>query len=209
MSSVASLANTVTPTAFARARPRRRLAAAVPWLLETACVVAAIVVLLPQFDRVSTLGDGRDQRFADSGLVVAGLPEPALPETLRRLRRPDRGAAARGLVRCADAVVAGARGEPAAARPGAEDRACPARLRDSASGRREPGRGAAPAGAGRQRRAARQHRPGRGGRGRDRALPRSLPARCRQRQRADTVALRQRVDGCGACDAAGRRRAGV
>jgi len=80
MSSVASLANAVTPTAFARARPRRRLAAAVPWLIEFACVAAAIVVLLPLFDRAAGLGDGRDQRFADSGLVVSGLPEPALPE---------------------------------------------------------------------------------------------------------------------------------
>ncbi len=80
MSSVAALANATTPTAFVRARPRRRLAAAVPWLVELACVGAAIAVLLPQFDRVAGLGSGRDQRFADSGLIVAGLPEPALPE---------------------------------------------------------------------------------------------------------------------------------
>jgi cell division protein FtsW (lipid II flippase) len=80
MSFAASLANATTATAFVRARPGRRLVAAVPWLFELACVVAAIVVLLPQFDRVAALGSGRDQRFADSGLVVAGLPDPALPE---------------------------------------------------------------------------------------------------------------------------------
>ena len=80
MSSVASPANAATAPLFARARSRRRPAAAVPWLVEIACVAAAIVILLPQFDRVGALGDGRDQRFADSGLVVAGLPDPALPE---------------------------------------------------------------------------------------------------------------------------------
>jgi len=88
MSSIAALANAVTPMAFVRARPRRRFAAAVPWLIEIACVAGAIAVVLPQFDRVADLGYGRDQRFADSGLVVAGLPEPALPEVCAAFAGP-------------------------------------------------------------------------------------------------------------------------
>ncbi|MEP7058961.1 MAG: hypothetical protein ABI809_14445, partial [Caldimonas sp.] len=55
------------------------LARRMPSLLELAFVLAAIAVLLPQFDRVAAIGAGRDHRFADDGLRVEGLPEPTLP----------------------------------------------------------------------------------------------------------------------------------
>ncbi len=60
--------------------PRRgRIARLWPALVEAALVVAAIVLLLPQFDRVATVDTGRDRRFADLGFRLQGLPEPTLP----------------------------------------------------------------------------------------------------------------------------------
>ena len=78
---------------------RAPLSATVPALLELLLVAVAILSLLPSFDRVARFGDGRDGRFLDHGLVVAGLPEPVLAtvcashgelarETLRRALCP-------------------------------------------------------------------------------------------------------------------------
>jgi len=55
--------------------------ATLPWpaLVELLLVVAAIAALLPLFDRIVPLGSGRDQRFLDRGLAVAGLPAAVLP----------------------------------------------------------------------------------------------------------------------------------
>jgi cell division protein FtsW (lipid II flippase) len=58
-----------------------RVARAVPWLVEFALVVAAIAWLWPLFARVAQLDPGRDQRFLDRGLAVAGLPAVVLPAT--------------------------------------------------------------------------------------------------------------------------------
>ncbi|HEV7912587.1 MAG TPA: hypothetical protein VGP22_02370, partial [Albitalea sp.] len=51
----------------------------VPSLLESLWTIAAIVVLLPAFLQLAGTGAGRDQRFADPGFGVQGLPEPTLP----------------------------------------------------------------------------------------------------------------------------------
>ncbi|MGZ8259668.1 MAG: hypothetical protein ACXWUL_03845, partial [Caldimonas sp.] len=58
-----------------------RLARRLPSLVELAFVVAAIVAVLPLFDRVAALDPGRDQRFLDRGLAVDGLPAPVLAAT--------------------------------------------------------------------------------------------------------------------------------
>jgi cell division protein FtsW (lipid II flippase) len=50
-----------------------------PTWVEAALVVGAIALMLPSFERVAALRNGRDARFADTGLRVAGLPEPVLP----------------------------------------------------------------------------------------------------------------------------------
>ena len=42
-------------------------------------MLAAIALLLPLFGRVAELGAGRDQRYADSGFPVRGLPAPSVP----------------------------------------------------------------------------------------------------------------------------------
>jgi hypothetical protein len=60
-----------------RARPARRCRGRA--LVELLLVVAAIAALLPLFDRIVPLGSGRDQRFLDRGLAVAGLPAAVLP----------------------------------------------------------------------------------------------------------------------------------
>jgi cell division protein FtsW (lipid II flippase) len=56
-----------------------RLAGSMPLLVELLSVFAAIALLLPEFGRVAEIGAGRDQRFADAGFRVNGLPEPVLP----------------------------------------------------------------------------------------------------------------------------------
>ena len=60
---------------------RTHVARLAPALVELALVVGAIVSLLPLFGRIAALDPGRDQRFLDRGLAVAGLPEPVLPST--------------------------------------------------------------------------------------------------------------------------------
>ena len=50
-----------------------------PAWAELALVLAAIAALVPAFDRVAELADGREHRFAETGLQVTGLPEPSLP----------------------------------------------------------------------------------------------------------------------------------
>ena len=178
MSSVASLANTVTPTAFARARPRRRLAAA--------GAVAARDGMRRRRDRRSPapvrsrLHPRRRARPAlrrdrppRHGLPNRRCPRSAPPTPARSSR------AARGL--CGPRTPSPpAAGEPAAARPRAGRRACPPRLGDAAAGGPGPGRGAAPAGAGRRRR-ARLHRRSR--RWRPGSRPTSIASgRCRRRR---------------------------
>jgi cell division protein FtsW (lipid II flippase) len=80
MSSLASVASVPTPQARASGAVGGRLAAAVPSLIELVGVAVAVFVLLPWFDRVAEFGSGRDQRFLDRGVFVAGLPELALPQ---------------------------------------------------------------------------------------------------------------------------------
>ena len=58
---------------------RRGRASGMPALWEWAAVLAAIAVLMPAFARVAELGAGRDQRFAEPGVRVTGLPDPSLP----------------------------------------------------------------------------------------------------------------------------------
>jgi len=50
-----------------------------PSLFETLLAIAAIAILLPSFDRLATSDAGRDQRFADAAISVAGLPQRVLP----------------------------------------------------------------------------------------------------------------------------------
>jgi len=67
-------------TDVAALRPRRQgLAGSLPAWVELILVLAAVAALLPTFDRVADLADGREHRFADTGLRVTGLPEPTLP----------------------------------------------------------------------------------------------------------------------------------
>ena len=62
------------------ARPGVRWLPSVPALVELMLVVAAIAVLWPYFERVAQLGGaGRDQRFLDRGIAVAGLPDATVP----------------------------------------------------------------------------------------------------------------------------------
>ncbi|HEY2187436.1 MAG TPA: hypothetical protein VGH48_02620, partial [Caldimonas sp.] len=56
----------------------------------------AIAWLWPLFARIATLDPGRDSRFLDRGIAVAGLPEPVLAQTcnaVAALASPDLGAA--------------------------------------------------------------------------------------------------------------------
>src|SRR5215211_1602276 len=59
--------------------PAARWARNVPALVELLLVAAVIVALWPYFERVAQLGAGRDQRFLDRGIAVAGLPDLVLP----------------------------------------------------------------------------------------------------------------------------------
>lgn len=68
------------------ALPRLPAARGVRWLpafpaiVELMLVVAAIALLWPSFERIAQLGGaGRDQRFLDSGIAVAGLPGAVVP----------------------------------------------------------------------------------------------------------------------------------
>jgi hypothetical protein len=62
-----------------RSARRGGLACGLPALVETALVLVAIALLLPAFARVAEFGSGREQRFAEAGLQVKGLPEPIVP----------------------------------------------------------------------------------------------------------------------------------
>src|SRR5688572_6885836 len=57
------------------------LARRMPSLIEALLVAAVIVLLLPAFERLAEVGAGRDQRFAELGFRVQGLPPPSLPAT--------------------------------------------------------------------------------------------------------------------------------
>ncbi|HEX4234835.1 MAG TPA: hypothetical protein VH041_11050 [Caldimonas sp.] len=61
--------------------PGTGLGRSLPSLVEFALVAAAILWLWPLFVRVATLDPGRDQRFLDRGIAVAGLPAPVLEQT--------------------------------------------------------------------------------------------------------------------------------
>jgi cell division protein FtsW (lipid II flippase) len=50
-----------------------------PSLIETLLAIAAIAVLLPSFDRLAANDSGREARFADAAISVAGLPQRVLP----------------------------------------------------------------------------------------------------------------------------------
>src|SRR4029079_15967079 len=65
--------------------PLVRLARRLPGLVELALVGAAIAWLVPLFGRIVPLDPGRDQRFLDRGIAVAGLPEPVLAATCAAL----------------------------------------------------------------------------------------------------------------------------
>src|SRR5436190_10199806 len=57
-----------------------RWAPSFPTLVELLLLVAAIAVLWPSFERLAQLGGaGRDQRFLDHGIAVAGLPAAVVP----------------------------------------------------------------------------------------------------------------------------------
>jgi cell division protein FtsW (lipid II flippase) len=60
------------------ARPGR-VARVVPQLIEWLMALAAMVLLLPSYERLHDASAGRDQRYADPGLVLQGLPETVLP----------------------------------------------------------------------------------------------------------------------------------
>jgi len=62
-----------SPSAVLSARSVRgvRLARFVPWLIETLLVLVAIVLLLPDFERVAAADHGRDQRFDEAGVLRA------------------------------------------------------------------------------------------------------------------------------------------
>ena len=82
------------------ARPGARWMPGVPALVERVLVVAAIAVLWPFFEQVAQLGGaGRDQRFLDRGIVVAGLPDAIVARRLRQRRRARRSARRDGVVR--------------------------------------------------------------------------------------------------------------
>ncbi len=76
-------------------RPRRQgWAGRAPAWVELALVLAAVAALVPAFERVAELADGREHRFADTGWRVTGMPEPTLPAICTR-----HAAQAEGLVR--------------------------------------------------------------------------------------------------------------
>ena len=61
-----------------RARPGR-VARAAPQVIEWLLALAAIALLLPSYERLRDSVAGRDERYADPGLALQGLPEPVLP----------------------------------------------------------------------------------------------------------------------------------
>ena len=69
----------LSATVSAPAERRGNVTTALPSLMESLLSIAAIAMLLPAFARLADVGAGRDQRFADAGFWVQGLPEPTLP----------------------------------------------------------------------------------------------------------------------------------
>ena len=51
-----------------------------PSLIESLLAVAAIVALLPLFERLAANDTGRDRRFADAAVAIVDLPDAVLPE---------------------------------------------------------------------------------------------------------------------------------
>jgi len=97
------------------APPLVRLARRLPALVELALVGAAIAWLVPLFARIAPLDPGRDQRFLDRGIAVAGLPDPVLPATcaaVAPLAAPEVATALCG-ARQAHAAARGSDGVPA------------------------------------------------------------------------------------------------
>jgi cell division protein FtsW (lipid II flippase) len=80
VSSVPIVSGLHRPTTRLPAGWGRRLASALPQVVELMAVVAAIAVFLPLFDRVAHIGPGRDQRFLDRGVAVAALPDAPLTD---------------------------------------------------------------------------------------------------------------------------------
>jgi cell division protein FtsW (lipid II flippase) len=74
---------TLTATPAGRRSRARRWAAAWAGLLELLAVLGAMALLWPSFERVAQFGEGRDRRFADTGLRVDGLPDLVLPGACR------------------------------------------------------------------------------------------------------------------------------
>lgn len=94
--------------------PARRsgwIARRMPSLVEALLVAAAIALLLPAFERLAGTGAGRDQRFADLGFRVQGLPAPSLPATCEAV-----GAQAEPWLRARLCVGAPAMATPAVSR---------------------------------------------------------------------------------------------
>lgn len=58
---------------------KTRIAFSPASFIETLAVIGVIALLLPAFTQLAGVGDGRDQRFARTGLIVRGLPAPSLP----------------------------------------------------------------------------------------------------------------------------------
>src|SRR5258705_7537718 len=50
-----------------------------PSLIESLLAIAAIVALLPLFERLSTNDAGRDGRFASPAIAIGGLPARVVP----------------------------------------------------------------------------------------------------------------------------------
>ena len=89
MAAVPAIAGIAVRPAAAPSPPLRHATRArgwaerVPGWIELAATLAVVALLWPFFDAATGLGSGRDARFLDRGAVVAGLPEPALPEACR------------------------------------------------------------------------------------------------------------------------------
>ena len=180
------------------ARPGVRWLPSVPALVELMLVVAAVALLWPSFERVAQLGGaGRDQRFLDRGIAVAGLPDAVVPAACESVGALAEAARRRCAVRIAKEGL-GAAAEPPAGRRRPGDRARERGVPASASRCRAARARAARAGRKRRRRAARAGRCDRRDRIRHRAVPAALPDRERRRRRSAAAALR---------GALGRRRA--
>ncbi len=66
-------------SAVAGAAPVKRVAVNWPSLIESLLAIAAIVAIVPWFERLAGNDAGRDGRFNDAAISVGGLPERILP----------------------------------------------------------------------------------------------------------------------------------